>query len=159
MNFVYIGIIVNTHALKGEVRIISDFEYKDRVFVVGKSLYIGDLKSCEEIETYRVHKNYDMVKFKGINYINDVLKYKGKKVYVLRSELNLEKDEYLESDLIGMNALYCGKLIGTVTNVLNNNGYKLIKVDDKLIPLNDNFIEKVDLEKNELSFKNIGELL
>ena len=100
-----------------------------------------------------------MVKFKGINYINDVLKDKGKKVYVLRSELNLEKDEYLESDLIGMNALYCGKLIGTITNVSNNNGYKLIKVDDKLIPLNDNFIEKVDLEKNELSFKNIGELL
>ena len=159
MNFVYIGVIVNTHALKGEVRIISDFEYKDRVFKIKNSLYIGDLKSHEEIESYRVHKNYDMVKFKGINNINDVLKYKGKKVYVLRSDLNLKSDEYLESDLIGLNAIFEGKEIGTITDIINNNGYKLIKIKEKLIPLNDNFIEKVNIEKNEVILKNVGELI
>ena len=159
MNFVYIGVIVNTHALKGEVRIISNFEYKDRVFKIGKSLYIGDLKNCEEIETYRVHKHYDMVKFKGINYINDVLKYKGKKVYVLRSDLNLKSDEYLESDLIGLDAKFEEKIIGTITDIINNNGYKLIKIKEKLIPLNDNFIEKVNIEKNEVILKNVGELI
>ena len=159
MNFVYIGVIVNTHALKGEVRIISNFEYKDRVFKIGKSLYIGDLKNCEEIETYRVYKNYDMVKFKGINYINDVLKYKEKKVYVLRSDLNLKSDEYLESDLIGLDAKFEEKIIGTITDIINNNGYKLIKIKEKLIPLNDNFIEKVNIEKNEVILKNVGELI
>ena len=159
MNFVYIGVIVNTHALKGEVRIISNFEYKDRVFKIGKSLYIGDLKNCEEIETYRVHKNYDMVKFKGINYINDVLKYKGKKVYVLRNDLNLKSDEYLESDLIGLDAKFEEKIIGTITDIINNNGYKLIKIKEKLVPLNDNFIEKVNIEKNEVILKNVGELI
>ena len=159
MNFVYIGVIVNTHALKGEVRIISDFEYKDRVFKIKNSLYIGDLKSHEEIESYRVHKNYDMVKFKGINNINDVLKYKGKKVYVLRNNLNLKSDEYLESDLIGLNAIFEGKEIGTITDIINNNGYKLIKIKEKLIPLNDNFIEKVNIEKNEVILKNVGELI
>ena len=159
MNFVYIGVIVNTHALKGEVRIISDFEYKDRVFKIKNSLYIGNLKSHEEIESYRVHKNYDMVKFKGINNINDVLKYKGKKVYVLRNNLNLKSDEYLESDLIGLNAIFEGKEIGTITDIINNNGYKLIKIKEKLIPLNDNFIEKVNIEKNEVILKNVGELI
>ena len=159
MNFVYIGVIVNTHALKGEVRIISDFEYKDRVFKIKNSLYIGDLKSHEEIESYRVHKNYDMVKFKGINNINDVLKYKGKKVYVLRNNLNLKSDEYLESDLIGLNAIFEGKEIGTITDIINNNGYKLIKINDKLIPLKTNFIEKVNIEKNEVILKNVGELI
>lgn len=159
MNFVYIGVIVNTHALKGEVRIISDFEYKDRVFKIKKSLYIGDLKSHEEIESYRVHKNYDMVKFKGINNINDVLKYKGKKVYVLRNNLNLKSDEYLESDLIGLNAIFEGKEIGTITDIINNNGYKLIKINDKLIPLKTNFIKKVNIEKNEVILKNVGELI
>lgn len=159
MNFVYIGVIVNTHALKGEVRIISDFEYKDRVFKIKNSLYIGDLKSHEEIESYRVHKNYDMVKFKGINNINDVLKYKGKKVYVLRNNLNLKSDEYLESDLIGLDAKFEGKEIGTITDIINNNGYKLIKINDKLIPLKTNFIEKVNIEKNEVILKNVGELI
>ena len=159
MNFVYIGVIVNTHALKGEVRIISDFEYKDRVFKIKNSLYIGDLKSHEEIESYRVHKNYDMVKFKGINNINDVLKYKGKKVYVLRNNLNLKSDEYLESDLIGLNAIFEGKEIGTITDIINNNGYKLIKINDKLIPLKTNFIKKVNIEKNEVILENVGELI
>ena len=159
MNFVYIGVIVNTHALKGEVRIISDFVYKDRVFKIKNSLYIGDLKSHEEIESYRVHKNYDMVKFKGINNINDVLKYKGKKVYVLRNNLNLKSDEYLESDLIGLNAIFEGKEIGTITDIINNNGYKLIKINDKLIPLKTNFIKKVNIEKNEVILKNVGELI
>ena len=159
MNFVYIGVIVNTHALKGEVRIISNFEYKDRVFKIKNSLYIGDLKSHEEIESYRVHKNYDMVKFKGINNINDVLKYKGKKVYVLRNNLNLKSDEYLESDLIGLNAIFEGKEIGIITDIINNNGYKLIKINDKLIPLKTNFIEKINIEKNEVILKNVGELI
>ena len=159
MNFVYIGVIVNTHALKGEVRIISDFEYKDRVFKIKNSLYIGDLKSHEEIESYRIHKNYDMVKFKGINNINDVLKYKGKKVYFLRNNLNLKSDEYLESDLIGLNAIFEGKEIGIITDIINNNGYKLIKINDKLIPLKTNFIKKVNIEKNEVILKNVGELI
>ena len=54
MNYVNIGKIVNTHALKGEVRIISNFEYKQRVFKKGFNLYIGQNKNKEVIETYRV---------------------------------------------------------------------------------------------------------
>ena len=34
-DYIYIGKIVNTHGLKGEIRIISDFEFKDKVFVPG----------------------------------------------------------------------------------------------------------------------------
>ena len=39
---VYIGKVVSTHGIKGEIKIISDFEYKDRVFVVGKKLIIDN---------------------------------------------------------------------------------------------------------------------
>ena len=42
MNFVYLGKIVNTHGIKGELRIRSDFPYKDRVFVIGNNLIIDD---------------------------------------------------------------------------------------------------------------------
>ena len=40
MKYIYVGKIVNTHALKGEVRIISNFEFKDRVFMPTNTLYI-----------------------------------------------------------------------------------------------------------------------
>jgi 16S rRNA processing protein RimM len=97
MKYIFIGRIVNTHALKGEVRIVSDFEFKDRIFKENTLLYIGENKDKEIIETYRKHKQFDMVKFKGIDYINDVLKYKGSKVYIDESILNLKDDEILIS--------------------------------------------------------------
>ena len=95
MKYIKVGTIVNTHALKGEVRIISNFEYKDKVFKINNTLYIGMSKSEEVIETYRVHKNFDMVKFKGIDNITDVLKYKGSAVYVNIDDLKLKDDEIL----------------------------------------------------------------
>ena len=41
-DLVYIGKIVNTHGIKGELRLLSDFKYKDRVFLQGRRIYIGD---------------------------------------------------------------------------------------------------------------------
>ena len=63
MKYIFIGRIVNTHALKGEVRIVSDFEFKDRIFKENTLLYIGENKDKEIIETYRKHKQFDMVKY------------------------------------------------------------------------------------------------
>ena len=80
MKYVYIGKIVNTHALKGEVRLISDFEFKDRVFKSGVTFYMGQFKTPEIVETYRPHKQFDMVKFVGIDYI-----YQGKMSFRRRS--------------------------------------------------------------------------
>ena len=87
MKYIYIGKIVNTHALKGEVRLISNFEFKERVFKKDFKFYIGQTKEEEKIETYRTHKQYDMVKFIGIDNINDVLKYKGSNVYINEEDL------------------------------------------------------------------------
>ena len=54
-----VGKIVSTHGIKGELRILSDFEYKDKVFVVGNELIINN--KPYKIRTYRRHKNFDMV--------------------------------------------------------------------------------------------------
>ena len=66
MKYIYIGKIVNTHALKGEVRLISNFEFKEKVFIPGNTLYMGHYKTPEKIETYRKfrkfwRKNYEEV--------------------------------------------------------------------------------------------------
>ena len=84
MNYIYVGEIVNTHGIKGEVRLVSNFERKDLVFKNGFNIYIGNNKEKMIINTYRVHKNFDMLTFIGLNDINDVIIYKGENVYILR---------------------------------------------------------------------------
>ena len=155
MKYVYIGKIVNTHALKGEVRIISNFEYKDRVFKKGIKVYLGQFKDEEEIETYRPHKQFDMVKFVGIDYINDVLKYKGDGVYVDEEILNLKEDEILESELVNMEVYLDNKSIGKIEEYRNDNGNKVIRVNDRFIPFNKDFISKIDKSSKIIHMKNI----
>ena len=155
MNYVNIGKIVNTHALKGEVRIISNFEYKQRVFKKGFNLYIGQNKNKEVIETYRVHKQFDMVKFIGIDYINDVLKYKGCNVYINMDDLELNEDEIRECELINMKVYSKDKELGIITEYRNDNGNKMIRVNDKFIPYNKDFIEKIDKQNKVIYMHDI----
>jgi len=159
MKYIFIGRIVNTHALKGEVRIVSDFEFKDRIFKENTLLYIGENKDKEMIETYRKHKQFDMVKFKGIDYINDVLKYKGSKVYIDESILNLKDDEILISELINMDVYNDNKYVGRITEYRSDNGNNMLRVNNKLIPYNKDFITKIDKENKSIYFHDIGVFL
>ncbi len=159
MEYVYIGKLVNTHGIKGEVKLLSNFEYKDKVFVVGMNFYIGEDKEKVTVNSYRHHKVFDMVTFKEYNYINDVLKFKGNKVYVLRSDIPLDSDSILDSDYIGMNAYYEGVLVGKVKDIIDNNGYKLMLIGSKYVPFNKEFISSLDVTKNELILKNMEGLL
>ncbi|MCD8562397.1 MAG: hypothetical protein LRY26_01295 [Bacilli bacterium] len=74
MNLITIGKLVNTHGIRGEVKIISDFELKDQVFKKGNTLFINNEQL--EIISYRKHKNFDMVKLKDLEDINLVLNIK-----------------------------------------------------------------------------------
>lgn len=154
-DYIYVGKIVNTHALKGEVRLLSNFEFKDKVFLTGKTLYIGIHKSKEVIEKYRRHKQFDMIKFKGIDYINDVLKYKGAYVYILRSDLILNDDEVLEEELLQMDVYNNDKLIGKIEEYRNDNGNKVLRVSGKYIPYNKDFITKIDKINKRIYFHGI----
>ena len=146
MKYIRIGRIVNTHALKGEVRLISDFEYKDRVFIKDFILYIGQFKIPEVIETHRIHKQYDMIKFVGINYINDVLKYKGEVVYINEEDLKINDNDILESDYVNYLVYVGEKNIGQIEEYRCDNGNKMIKLNNKYIPYNRDFISKIDKE-------------
>jgi 16S rRNA processing protein RimM len=159
MEYIKIGKIVNTHALKGEVRILSNFEYKNQVFILNNHLFIGRNKVEEIIETYRKHKNYDMVKFKGKDYINDVLLYKGEPVYVLRDSLSLNDNEVLIEDLINMEVIYNNESIGLIEDYRNDNGNRLIFINGKYIPYNKDFIEKIDKLNKKIYYKNIDAFL
>ena len=159
MKYVCIGKLVNTHGIKGEVKLLSNFEYKDKAFVVGMNFYIGEDKEKVTVNSYRHHKVFDMVTFKEYNYINDVLKFKGKLVYVLKPDLALDNNSILDRDYIGMNAYYEGVLVGKVKDIIDNNGYKLMLIGTKYVPFNKEFISSVSVTKNELILKNVEGLL
>ena len=157
MGKVYVGKIVSTHGIKGEVKILSDFEYKDKVFKKDFKIYIG--KNHEEaiINTYRHHKIYDMVTLLGIDNINDVLKYKGMSVYINKSDIKI--DGYFNEDIIGLNAYSCDKKIGEVSDILKSKAHDILVINDNdkkyMVPKIDEFILKVDLENKKIFINEI----
>jgi len=155
MEYIYVGRIVNTHALKGEVRIISNFEYKNKVFIKDNTLFLGQFKEAQIIETYRKHKNFDMIKFANINNINDALKYKGDNVYIKKSMLLLNEDEVLEDELLEMNLYSDNKIVGKISEYINDNNNKVIRVNNKLIPYNKDFITKIDKKNKKIYMHDI----
>ena len=96
MKNIYVGKIVKTHGIKGELCIISDFPYKRKVFVPEKSIILNDKEY--KIKTYRPHKNYDMVTFYDYNDINEVLNFLGSDVYIKYADLDLEDDAEEEKE-------------------------------------------------------------
>ena len=160
MNYVYIGDIVNTHGLKGEVRIISSFKQKDLVFVSNMPVYIGSNKDMETINSYRIHKNYDMITFNGIRHIEDVLKYKGKSLYINRSDLNY--DGYLNEDLIGLSVYQKDKLIGKVKEILTTNAHEILVIEGKkryMVPNIKEFILNVDIDAKRIDIIDMKGLI
>ena len=144
-----IGKLVNTHGLKGEVRIISNFKYKDIVFKEGNTIYIDNISY--NIRSYRTHKNYDMVKLEGITNIEKAEILKGNDVYIKRSDYTFPG--YLDSDLIGLNVYDKTKYKGKVVDIVESPLYKLLVIDGvkkHLIPIIDNFIKEIDLDKKKI---------
>ena len=158
MNLIKIGKIVNTHGIKGELRILSKFPYKDKVFINNMKIYI-DKKDIEIINTYRRHKNFDMITLKGYNNINEVLKYKGKYVYIDSSDIKLDNNKYLDEELIGLTVIYENIEKGIIKDIERYEKTVLfnIKGNNKnyLIPYNDNLIDKIDINNKKIYIKDI----
>ena len=156
MKYIRVGKLVNTHGLKGEVRILSDFRHKKNVFVKGMKLYIGQKKEEFTINTYRFHKIYDMVTFNGFNNINDIEYLKGLSVYINEEDLKLDDGIY-SGKLIDFKVICNDKEIGKITQIIDTPANEVIRVGEKiLIPYVDEFIEKIDLEKKEVYVKSGG---
>lgn len=158
MNLIKIGKIVNTHGIKGELRLLSKFPYKDKVFIKNMPIYINK-ENKEVITSYRKHKNFDMITLEGYNNINEVLKYKGKVVYINSEDIKLDKDTYLDEEIIGLEVIYQENKKGIVTDIerYNKTTLLVIKSNDKeyLIPYNNDIIEKIDINNKVIYIKNI----
>lgn len=151
MNKVYIGKVVNTHGIKGEIRILSNFEYKDKVFKINNKLIIGD--KSYEIKSHRIHKGYNMVTLDDYNNINDVLFLLKKDVYFDEDDLILEDNEILDSELMTYKVINKDR-VGEVLEVFfasEKNKIIRVKLDKEyLIPYNSPMIKEINKNRQEL---------
>ena len=161
-DYIFVGKIINTFGIKGELKVLSDFEFKERVFKKDFCVYIGEDKIKEVINTYRHHQEYELLSLMGYNNINDVLKYKGNDIYIKRSDLKLEDNEYLLSDLIDLDVYDEDKYIGKVIDYTKTKEYYLLKVHlDKnyYIPCISHFIKNVDLKNKRIDTNKGSDLI
>lgn len=160
--YIYLGKIVNTHGIKGELRLLSNFERKELVFKPSFPIFIGKEKQKEKIATYRPHKEFDMVTLEGYKNINEVLKYKGKNVYIDREELHLNERDYLYEELIGLQVYEKKEKLGTVKNIVYNKSNILLYIEGEknfYIPLNQAYLKKVNKKEEKIEVENAKGLI
>ena len=150
MDKVYVGKIVSTHGIKGEIKILSDFEFKKNVFKVGNSLLIDDKEYV--IKSYRVHKNFDMVTLNEYKDINEVLFLMKKKVYVLKDSLKLDSSEVLDEDLINFKVLTTDGREGKIEEIFyassTNKILRIMLDKEVLIPVNSPMLKEINKENS-----------
>lgn len=157
MEKIYVGKIVNTFGIKGELKIVSRFEMPDRVFKEGNKLIIKD--NIYKVTGVRIHKNNYLVEFDFVRNINDVKFLVGNDVYIAKEDLKLQDEEYLISELIDYKVISNNEEIGIVTDYDSNEINPLIKVNNKFyIPLK-GFYEKIDKENKKIYVKDASGLM
>ena len=154
-NYIQVGKVVNTHGIKGEIKIIPLTDDNKR-FEELKSIYIEDENEEFFIEKVWYKKSNVMLKLKGYDDINDVLKFKDKFILIDKKDsIDLEPDTYFIYNIIGMNVfLKDGTSVGQVKEVLQPgaNDVYVIKGDKKeyLIPAVKDIVLSVDIESNKI---------
>ena len=158
MNKIYVGLVVSTHGIKGEIRIISKLEksLKDKVFKIGNSILINDKEY--KIKSYRRHKNYDMVLLEDFNNINDVLFLMKQKVYIDSKYIELSAKEDFELNYKEYEVITSDKQKGIVKSLEETgNNYKIIRVlmnnREELVPYNEHFLKKIDSSKKQVELE------
>ena len=89
MDYIEVGKIVGTHGIKGELKVLSDSDFKSERFKKGNVLYlkINDEYKEVKVSSYRPHKNLDLITINNLFDINEVLKYVNKDLYVKKDQL------------------------------------------------------------------------
>ena len=153
-----IGVITTTHGIRGEVKVYPTTDDVHR-FEELNSLLLDTGREYRELEIQNVKyfKQYAILKFRGIDNINDIEKYKGKSLYVTRENAqHLDEDEYYIADLIGMELyLEDGSRFGTLKDVMETgaNDVYIVKKEqtpDLLIPAIKDCIKNVNIEEGTM---------
>ena len=155
--FLEAGKIVNTHGVRGEVRLqpwadspdfLASFE---RLFIEGSPV---------RVLSSRVHKGCVIAALDGVSDLEGAIRLKNKTVYISRDDVDLEEGRHFVADLIGLRAVDAetGADIGKVSDVLSlpaNNVYVIVGEREILIPAVPQFVEELDIAGGYIRFRLI----
>lgn len=154
-----VGVISSTHGIRGEVKVFPTTDdpcrFKKLKHVI---LDTGKEQKNLEITGVKFFKQFVILKFKGIDNINDIEKYKGKSLYVTRENaVRLKKDEYFIADLVDMQVfLEDGTPFGVLTDVMKTGANDVYCIQTQehgevLIPAIGECILDVDVEGQKMT--------
>lgn len=154
-----VGVITTTHGVRGEVKVFPTTDDAERFLELEYVLLdTGRELRRLDIKNVRFFKNLVILKFDGIDNINDIEKYKGKDLWIPREEAQeLGEDEYYIADLQGLNVvLEDGTEFGTLRDVMETGANDVYIIDSNehgevLLPAIKECILDVDLEKNTMT--------
>ncbi len=166
--YISVGKILNFHGIKGEAK-VGFTKNQEEFFCSLEEVFIK--KELEyiplKIDSSRLHKNFALVKFNGINSIDELLPYKGAFLYVQENTIreNLEEDEFLIDELVGLEIFdQTDKKQGFVIGVSNNGAHDMLSVKTNskkivLIPFVKAIVTGVSIKDKKIFIHNIEGLL
>lgn len=162
-----VGAVTSTHGLRGEVKVFPTTDDPGRYKKLKEVLVdTGKGQETRKIERVRFFKQMVIVKFEGLDDINEVERYKGARLYVKREQaLKLREDEYYFADLVGL----CvqtedGEALGALKDILQTGANDVYvigrgKKKDLLVPAIKDCIKKVDVESGTMTVHLLPGLL
>lgn len=165
--YLQVGVITATHGIKGEVKVFPTTDDAGRFKVLNEVILdTGKEQIPLEIENVKFFKQFVILKFKGIDNINDIEKYRKMPLLVTRENaVELEEDEYFITDMIGMQVLTeDGKNFGTLRDVMETGANDVYVIDSNehgevLVPAIHECVLNVDIEKREMHIHLLEGLL
>lgn len=166
--FISVGKILNFHGIQGEAKVGFSKNQQD-FFCSLKEVFVNYKKDYKQlkIKNIRVSKNFAIVKFDGINSIDELLEYKGCLLFVDEDIIRetLDEDEFLIDELVGLDVVDAdGNKLGFVVGVSNNGANDLLSVKTKsknvsLVPFVKAIVTGVSLKDKKVIINNIEGLL
>lgn len=158
-DFLKVGVLTTTHGVRGEVKVYPTTDDAERFLDLSYVLLdTGKEMRRLDIQNVKFFKNLAILKFEGIDNINDIEMYKGRDLWIPREEgQELYEDEYYVADLLGMQVvLEDGSMFGTLKDVMETGANDVYVVSTKergevLLPAIKECILDVDLEKNVMT--------
>lgn len=158
-----VGKIVNTHGIRGEVRVISRTDFPELRFAEGSRLAVfqeGKDPVEVQVSSWRQHKQFDLLYFEGIENVNEAVKLKEGLLKIHRSQLNtneLGEGEYYFRDIIGLTVTTdAGVIVGKIKEILTPgaNDVWVVQSDTSkkeiLIPYIEDVVKEIDMQKREV---------
>lgn len=157
--FLNVGQIVNTHGVKGEVKVfpLTDdpmrFKKLKKVIIDNKEV---------QILSYKFQKDRVILKLEGIDTMDDAIRLKGKYLKISREDaVKLPKDTYFIADLIGCSVFDTDETpLGEVYDVIktgSNDVYWVKGIKELLIPVLKEIVLDINVEDKKIVIKPVKE--